>query len=439
MSPVAISNELEKLSALYHVRVLISSASHEQTPARERTILLTLMAVQFTHVLDFMIMMPMGSHLMRVFQIGPGQFTHLVAAYGLAAALTGFAGGFVLDRFDRKHALLALYFGFGLATLACALAPNYHALLFARFAAGACGGVASSVVTAMVGDVIPPARRGRAMGNVMVAFPIASVLGVPLGLLLAEKFGWHAPFFLIASLSVFVLANALRALPKLTPHHVPAHPWAQMKAILVDPIHQRGFAVSAALVFAGGIVIPILAPSLVANVGLTEAQLPLIYLAGGLCTFATTPLIGRISDRHDKLHVLGWLSLSASTVVLVLTNLPRVHIAVALLATTLFMVTMSGRFAPAMAMITNAVSGRYRGGFMSVNSAIQQAASGFANLTAGSMVSINAEGRIIGYPRIGAAAVACFGLTFFLAMRLRSAAPHAAKPSSNVVPAAAAE
>jgi predicted MFS family arabinose efflux permease len=423
-----------------NVSPLISTASHEQTPARERTILLTLMAVQFTHVLDFMIMMPMGSHLMRVFQIGPGQFTHLVAAYGIAAALTGFAGGFVLDRFDRKHALLALYFGFGLATLACALAPNYHALLLARFAAGACGGVASSVVTAMVGDVIPAARRGRAMGSVMVAFPIASVLGVPLGLLLAEKFGWHAPFFLIASLSVFVLANASRALPKLIPHDVPAHPWVQMKAILADPIHQRGFAVSAALVFAGGIVIPILAPSLVANVGLTEAQLPLIYLTGGLCTFATTPLIGRITDCHDKLHVLGWLSLAASSVVLVLTNLPRVPVAIALVATTLFMVTMSGRFTPAMAMITNAVGGRYRGGFMSVNSAIQQAASGLANLTAGLIVSTNTEGRIIGYPRVGVCAVACFGLTFFLALRLRAAAPHAARPlSATAVPVAAAE
>jgi DHA1 family inner membrane transport protein len=418
----------------------MSSASHEQPPARERAILLTLMAVQFTHVLDFMIMMPLGSHLMRVFQIRPAQFSQLVAAYGIAAALTGFAGGFVLDRFDRKHALLTLYSGFGLATLACAFAPTYGALLFARFAAGAFGGVSSSVVTAMVGDLIPPSRRGRAMGSVMVAFPVASVLGVPLGLMLAEKFEWHAPFFLIAGLSVVVLALGSKALPRLKPQHAPSHPWTQMKTILSDPVHQRGFLMSAALVFAGGIVIPFLAPSMVANVGLTEAQLPLIYLAGGLCTFATTPIVGRLSDRHDKLHVLGWLSVAASVVVLILTNLPPASVVVAIAMTSLFMMTMSGRFTPAMAMITNAVGGRYRGGFMSVNSAVQQAASGLANLTAGLIVSADVDGRLVGYPRVGVVAVACFGLTFFLAARLRAAAPHAAKPGHPAaVPLAAVD
>jgi predicted MFS family arabinose efflux permease len=408
----------------------MSSAIHEQPPARERVILLTLMAVQFTHVLDFMIMMPLGSHLMRVFQIGPAQFSHLVAAYGLAAALTGFAGGFVLDRFDRTRALLVLYTGFGLATFSCALAPSYSALLLARFAAGACGGVASSVVTAMVGDVIPPARRGRAMGSVMIAFPIASVLGVPLGLWLAERYEWHAPFFLVAGLSVVVFIIGFRALPKLPPRHAPSHPWLQMKTILADPIHQRGFLLSAALVFAGGIVIPFLAPSMVANVGLSESQLPLIYLVGGICTFLTTPLLGRISDRHDKLHVLGWLSLAASIVVLVITNLPRSPVWVGVVVTAAFMITMSGRFTPTMAMVTNAVGARYRGGFMSVNSAIQQAASGLANLTAGVIVSADSTGRIIGYPRVGLCAVAFFGLTFYLGTRLRAAAPHAAKPTA---------
>jgi DHA1 family inner membrane transport protein len=418
----------------------MSSATHEQTPARERVILLTLMAVQFTHVLDFMIMMPLGSHLMRVFQISPAQFSYLVAAYGIAAAITGFAGGFVLDRFDRKHALLTLYAGFGIATLACALAPTYPALLIARFAAGACGGVASSVVTAMVGDLIPPVRRGRAMGNVMVAFPIASVMGVPIGLILAEHFEWHAPFFLISALSVFVGLIAYHALPPLRPHHVPAHPWTQMRAILAEPIHQRGFIMSAALVFAGGVVIPFLAPTLVANVGLTEAQLPLIYLAGGLCTIVTTPFIGRMSDRHDKLHVLGWVSVSAAIVVLILTNLAPVPLWVAVAMSALFMVSMSGRFTPAMAMMTNAIGARYRGGFMSVNSAVQQASSGVANLTAGLIVSTDLQGRIVGYPRIGVLSVFFFGLTYFLASRVRKAAPHAAKPGhSTIEPAATSD
>lgn len=406
----------------------MSSASHPQTAAKERAILLTLAAVQFTHILDFMIMMPLGPHLMRVFAISPGQFGRLVAAYGLSAAVTGFAAGFVLDRFDRKLALIALYTGFGLATLGCALAPDQPTLLLGRIAAGAFGGVASSVLLAMVGDVIPPARRGRAMAMVMAAFPLASVLGVPLGLVLAGKFEWHAPFFLLAGLSVPILALAIFVLPRLRAQHAPAHPWKQMAAILSHPIHQRAFMVSAMLVFAGASIIPYFAPSLVANVGLTEAQLPLVYVAGGLATLGSTTLIGRLSDRYDKLYVLGWLSLGAALVVLVLTNLPPAPLWVAMLVTALFMVTMSGRYSPAMAMITNAVDSRYRGGFMSVNSALQQAANGLANLTASMLVTSGAGGRLMGFPRVGVVAIICFGLTVILAARLRAVAPHASKP-----------
>lgn len=406
----------------------MSNVSHPQTAAKERAILLTLAAVQFTHILDFMIMMPLGPQLMRVFAITPGQFGRLVAAYGLAAAVTGFAGGFVLDRFDRKRALVILYSGFAIATLGCALAPNHLALLVGRLAAGAFGGVAGSVLMAMVGDVVPAARRGRAMGLVMSAFPLASIVGVPLGLVLAGRFEWHAPFFLLAILSVPILALAVWVLPPLRVQHAPAHPWKQMSAILSHPVHQRAFLLSGMLVFAGGAIVPYFAPSLVANVDLAEAQLPLIYVAGGLATLATTPLIGRLSDKHDKLHVLGWLTLGSSFVVLVLTNLPPSPVWVAMLVTAAFMVTMSGRFSPAMAMITNAVDGRYRGGFMSVNSALQQAASGLANLTASTLVASGTGGRLVGYPRVGLVAIVCFALTLFFAARLRAAAPHAAKP-----------
>lgn len=403
-------------------------ASHPQSAAQERAILLTLAAVQFTHILDFMIMMPLGSQLMRVFAIGPGEFGRLVASYGISAAVCGFAAGFFMDRFDRKHALLVLYSGFGCATLGCALAPNAEMLMYGRIAAGAFGGVASSVVLAMVGDVIPATRRGRAMGVVMTAFPVASVLGVPLGLVLAEKFAWHAPFYLIAGLSVIVLTLAATVLPRLRSPHASAHPWQQMREILSHPVHQRGFMLSGVLVFAGGCIIPFLAPSMVANVGLTEAQMPLIYLAGGIATFVTTPIVGRLSDRYDKLHVLAWISLAAGGVVLVVTNLPPAPVGVAMAAVALFMVTMSGRFAPAMAMVTNAVEARYRGGFMSVNSAMQQAASGLANITASAIVSKNAAGHLVGFPRVGIVTILCFAMAVFLAGRLRAVAPLASAP-----------
>lgn len=400
---------------------------HHLTPGRERTTLLVLAAVQFTHILDFMIMMPLGGQLMHAFNISPAQFTHLVASYGFSAAVSGLTGGFFLDRFDRKRSLLVLYTGFGLATLACGLAPTHHTLLAARIAAGAFGGLTGSMATAMVGDVIPPARRGRAMSIVMTAFPMASVLGVPTGLVLAGKLGWHAPFFLLAGCAAIILLLASFALPHLLTAVKNHRPLRQMKALVSHGVHLRAFAVGAVLVMSGGLVIPFLAPSFVANVGLNESsQLPFAYAAGGIATAFSTPLIGWLSDRMDRLHLLAIMSTCAVIVVFFITRLGPSSVVTASLMMALFMVTMSGRFAPAMTMITNAVEARYRGGFMSVNSALQQAASGGANLLAGLFVTRDPAGHLAGMPVLGYVSAGFFGLTLLLAFGLRAAAPHVA-------------
>ncbi|MSU49897.1 MAG: MFS transporter [Opitutus sp.] len=386
--------------------------------------------MQFTHILDFMIMMPLGAQLMEVFKITPAQFTHLVASYGFAAAISGFAGGFVLDRFDRKRSLVVLYAGFGLATLACGLAPSHHALLIARVAAGAFGGLAGSMVNAMVGDIIPPERRGRAMSLVMTSFPVASVLGVPLGLVLAGKFGWHAPFFLLSGFATMVLILAGLVLP---PIHTAVHdhrPLRQMREILSHGVHLRAFALGAVLVMAGGVLIPFIAPSFIANVGLDEkVQLPITYMVGGLATALTTPLVGWLSDRMDRLKLLVIMSSGAVAVVLVITRMGHASVVVASIMMALFMVTMSGRFAPAMTMVTNAVGARYRGGFMSVNAALQQAASAGASILAGLFVTRTPTGQLLGLPQLGYASIAFFILTVLLAAELRAVAPHVAAPA----------
>jgi len=410
---------------------------HALTPRRERATLLALGAVQFTHILDFMIMMPLGEQLMHAFGITPGQFTRLVACYGLAAAVSGFAGGFFLDRFDRKRALLFLYAGFALATLACALAPTHHTLMVARVAAGAFGGLAGSMVTAMVGDVIPPLRRGRAMGYVMAAFPVASVLGVPAGLMLAAKHGWHAPFFLLAVCSGLVWLIGSLALPPISTAVQNHNPRRQMSEILSHGIHLRAFAMGAVLVMSGGLIIPFLAPSFIANVGLDEkVQLPLTYAVGGVATAISTPFIGWLSDRVDRLKLLAVMSSLAILVVFGITRLGQVPVAVAAVMMAAFMVTMSGRFAPAMTMITNAVEARYRGGFMSVNAALQQAASGLSTMLAGLFITRDPAGHLLGLPLLGYVSAGFFGLTVLLALQLRTAAPHVASARPAATPPA---
>src|SRR3954463_6522451 len=170
-------------------------------PIHEGWLLAVLAAIQFTAVLDFIIIMPLGPQYMRVFSISPGQFGLIVSAYAISAGISGIAAGFFLDRFDRKRALLGLYAGFAVGTLFCALAQTYHLLVAARALAGAFGGVTGALLLAIVGDVIPEHRRGAAMGMVMSAFSIANICGVPLGLMLASGFNWHVPFFALAAIS----------------------------------------------------------------------------------------------------------------------------------------------------------------------------------------------------------------------------------------------
>src|SRR5687768_9341898 len=402
---------------------------HELSAGRERATLATLAAVQFTHILDFMIMMPLGAQLMRVFNISPAQFTYLVASYGIAAAVSGFAGGFVLDRFDRKRSLIFLYAGFGVATLACALAPTHGTLMVARIAAGAFGGLAGSMVTAMIGDIVPPSRRGRAMSIVMSAFPLASVLGVPLGLFAAAEFSWHAPFFMLAACAAVVLLVATFALPPIKTAVHDHQPIRQMREILSHGVHLRAFAVGMVLVMAGGTLVPFIAPSFLANLGLDPAVgLPVTYMVGGIATALSTPLVGWLSDRMDRLRLLAIMSAGAIVVVLVITRLGHTSVAVASLMMALFMITMSGRFAPAMTMITNAVQSRYRGGFMSVNAALQQAASAGASVLAGQFITVAPDGHLAGMPVLGYVSVAFFILTVLLAAELRAAAPHVSAP-----------
>src|SRR4051812_40771179 len=240
--------------------------------------------------------MPLGPQYMRVFGISPAQFGVIVSSYAISAGISGLAAGFFLDRFDRKRALLALYAGFALGTLFCALAKTYPLLVAARALAGAFGGVTGALILTVVGDVIPEHRRGAAMGMVMSAFSLANICGVPLGLVLASSFNWHVPFFALAGLSVVILAILSGVMPSLRTHlaHLSEEPpTARMLAILSGPAHLKAFLFMGMLTFTGFVVFPYMPKYLVANAGLTEKQLPWIYICGGAFTMFSMNWIGR--------------------------------------------------------------------------------------------------------------------------------------------------
>lgn len=408
-------------------------------PARtlsERLLLLVLASIQFTVVVDFLIVLPLGPQYMRVFNLSPAQFGLIVSSYALSAGVSGVAAGLFLDRFDRRPALLGLYLGFALGTLACALAPTYHLLVAARIIAGAFGGVSGALILAIIGDVIPEFRRGAAMGLVMSAFSVASIAGVPLGLVLASNLNWHVPFYGLAAISAIILAVAYRvmpALPEHLSHHRDEHPFRRLLSVLAQRDHQMAFVFMAVLTCSGFVVFPYLSNYMVANVGLTEKQLPLIYLAGGACTIFSMNWIGRWADRSGKRRVFIIMSLCSTVPILALTNLPVVPLVLAVSVSTLLMICMSGRMVPAMAMMTGSIEARFRGGFMSLNSSVQQFSCGLAAFMSGHIIGQSADGTMTRFPWVGLLSVIFLTAGIFLSRFLKSPAPAATVNASAVV------
>ncbi len=392
------------------------------TPRRERWLLFTLVGIQFTHILDFMIMMPLGPQFTALFGISNAQFGLLVSAYTLSAGFSGLMAATYIDRFGRKQLLLGMYSLFGLATLACALAPDYLWLMVARVAAGLFGGVLSALSQTIVADVIPFERRGRAMSVVMTSFSVSTVAGVPLGLFLAAHFNWHAPFVGIAVLVGLLALAAWQTLPRLDAHlHHPERVsvWRGIGQVLAEPNHLKAFAVSGLMMFAAFTVIPYITIYLQSNAGMKTQEVPWIYLCGGLATLLSARYFGRLTDRVGKVQMFQRLAL-AVTVPLMATTLSQGLPLWGLLSiSTLFFTVMSGRMIPGMAMISSAALPRLRGTFMTLNSAVQSASMGLAALVAGLIIGRDAQGQLTGYWVAGLLGVVASLLSVWLAGHLR--------------------
>ena len=392
----------------------------------ERALLLLLAAVQFTHIMDFMIMMPMGPQLMRELAIGPAEFASLVSAYTWSAGLVGLVATVFVDRFDRRPALLVMFAGFVLGTLACALSHSFKELLAARVISGAFGGVSGALVMTIVADVVPPARRAAGIGIVMTAFSVASALGVPAGLYLSQKFEWETPFMLIAVVGAFMWIIALLGVPSLRGHFAEGPPvarWKAMGALASNRNVQWALLFMSAMVGAHFTIIPFMSPYLVANVGLAEEQLFLVYLTGGVLTIFTGPFVGRLADRMGRRKVYTIVTLVASLVVLCLTHAPRLDLGWVLVLAGFFFVFASGRFVPGQAITSLAVAAPQRGAFMSFSSCVRDLVSGLVSSLGGFIVTRTGDaGPLHNYHWLGWIAIGSGLVSLWLARRVKEVA-----------------
>ncbi len=389
----------------------------------EKALLWTLAAINFIHIVDFMILMPLGPQLMRIFDLGPAEFSLLVSSYTFSAGASSFFGAFFLDRFDRKQILIWVYIGFTIGTLACAISPNYGVLLAARVVSGLFGGLTSALILAIIGDVIPDERRGRAMGLVMAAFSFASVMGVPIGLFLASISNWHTPFFILAALAMASFVMIFKFIPPIRDHLGKElkrpHPLLVISRVTSNSNQMRAIALSVMMMFGQFMIIPFLSPYNVANVGFTELQLTYIYIAGGAFTIFTSPWVGKLSDRHGKLKVFTVFMLLNLIPIGIVTHLGITPIPLVLVVTTMFFVTSNGRYVPAAAIITGTAKPENRGSFLSFNSAVQQLAAGLASLIAGLIIGENELGQLTNFNLVGYLAIFFSVLCIPLARRVK--------------------
>jgi MFS transporter, DHA1 family, inner membrane transport protein len=395
----------------------------------ERLLLLILAATMFTHIMDFMIMMPLGPQLMRIFQITPQQFALLVSSYTITAGITGFIAAFLIDRFDRKNSLLVVYIGFTIGTIACAFAPTYSVLLITRSMAGAFGGVLGALILAMVSDAVPLQRRAKSIGIVMASFSLASIFGVPFGLFLASQFSWHAPFLFLGIFAAFINILVMVFVPSMTSHkaHDGSHknPWEVLKAIFGNANARLGLTFSGVLMLGHFTIVPFIAPYMVGNVGFSESELAYIYLTGGALTIFFSPWVGKMADKHGRLKIFTIFGILVIFPIIAITNMPPAPLWAALIIAGIFFVFSNGRMVPSTTMETAIIAPENRGSYMSIRSSVQQLMSGLAAFVAGvivtekpSLFSSDAK-ALVNYEYVGLIAVFFSLVSLWVARKLK--------------------
>lgn len=373
-----------------------SSPNFSFTPYQKFMVAI-LAIMQFTVVLDFMVLSPLGALLLEKLNINTQQFGLVVSAYAFSAGASGLLAAGFADKFDRKKLLLFFYAGFIIGTFLCGIAPNYDFLLMARIVTGLFGGVISSIGFAIITDLFVMQQRGRVMGFVQMSFAGSQVLGIPVGLYFANKLGWHSPFIIIVGLSIIV---ALVILIKMKP--INAHlenksnttAFQHLSKIFTNSGYIKAFGATVLLATGGFMLMPFASAFSVNNLGLKIDDLPMLYMFTGLFSMAVGPLAGKLSDKTSKISVFFGGSVLTMIVVSIYCNLGITPFWLVLMLNILLFAGVLSRVVPAQALMTAVPEPQDRGAFMSVNSSVQQISGGIASAVAG-MIVVQTEGKAI--------------------------------------------
>lgn len=373
--------------------------------SRYQVILIALLALtQFTIILDFIIMSPLGAILMPALGITAAQFGIAVSAYAFSAGLSGILAAGFADRFDRKRLLLFFYVGFTLGTLLCAMAPNYHVLLLGRIVTGLFGGVIGAVVLAIITDLFPLHQRGRVMGFIQTAFAASQVLGIPFGLFLANHWSWHVCFVAIVVLSIVTIAIIAFIMEPVDAHlklKQDRNPFHHLVATVFEPRYTLAFAVTTLLATGGYMLMPFSSAYTVHNLGIDITHLPTIYLVSGLFSIVTGPLVGRASDAFGKYPTFVFGCLMTVVMVLIYTHLGHVSLATAILVNVLMFVGIFSRMIPSQALMSAIPDQSQRGSFSAVSASLQQLSGGLGSVLAAAIIAQGADGALLHFDRIG--------------------------------------
>lgn len=409
---------------------------------KERIIILLLAALNFTHILDFMIMMPLGNKLMPHFNISAKAFTLLVSAYTISAGISGLIAAFFVDQYDRKKVLMFGYIGFLIGTIACAVAPTYGLLMSARIIAGLFGGLIGAQVLSIVSDLIPYERRASAMGIMMAAFSVSSIVGVPLGIFVSSTINWHAPFYIVAGIGIILLPFLLKYIPKMDGHikrpDANSNRFEPYLNIFSNKSQLLALSLTSTMMFGHFLIIPFLNPFMEFNMDFSSVtQTPLVYSVGGILTLFSTRYIGKLADRKGKYDIFKYLILLNILPIAFITNMPHIPFYLVLCVTGLWFVISSGRAIPAQAMVSNVVEPHQRGSFMSINSSIQQISVGLASFVSGLIIIKKPapSNFIVNYDITGYLSMAvmlfCLMIAYFLNKAMANVATTAQKNSAT--------